>query len=559
MHKVFRSILFSMWYLLFANTTFAYTHADTLRGSNGAGRSWWDVTHYTLNVGFDIESRIIFGSVDMRFDVTGMPHDSMQIDLQQPMVLDSVKLDGKVLEAVNDSNVWWVKQPFHELAKGTTKEIHLYYHGAPRVAVRPPWDGGFIWGKDSTGKPWIAVACQGIGASVWWPCKDAQWDEPDSGADIHIFAPNDLTVVSNGREYYPANGAYYVAVPPDDTNKFSIISEGHARFWKVQNPINNYDITFYIGDYVHWHDTLMGEKGPLDLDYYVLRYNQDKAIKQFEVVKPMLHRFEYWLGPYPFYEDGYKLVEAPYLGMEHQGAIAYGNDYKMGYRGRDLSGTGVGLLFDFIIVHESGHEWFGNSITAADIADNWIHEGITTYTETLFTECALGKDKGYKYIRGEMREVNNEKPIIGDYGVNSEGYGDMYNKGAAVMHMIRVLMNDDEKFRQMLRGMNKEFYHSTVTTKQVEDYINKFSGMDFRPLFNQYLRTAEIPLLEYYIKGTKFYYHFANVVTGFSLPMTISSGEYAQKITPAAEWKTVSWDQGYNVNFSKDFLINIKQ
>lgn len=549
-----------MWYLLIANTTFAYTHADTLRGSNGRGRSWWDVQHYTLSVLFDVGHKSIYGSVDIRFNVTQTPHDSMQIDLQTPMVLDSAILDKKVLPIVQDSNVWWIKYPFHELAKESSKEIHLFYHGSPRVAKRPPWDGGFIWGKDSTGKPWISVACQGMGASLWWPCKDVQWDEPEQGADINIYAPKDLQVVSNGRQYYQENnGRYFNVSPPNEKGEALINGEGHGSYFKVQNPINNYDITFYMGDYVHWHDTLMGEKGALDLDYYVLRQNEEKARKQFEVVKPMLHCFEYWMGPYPFYEDGYKLVEAPYLGMEHQSAVAYGNEYKMGYKGRDLSNTGVGLLFDFIIVHESGHEWFGNNITAKDIADNWIHEGITTYAETLFMECAFGKEKALQYIRQQMHDLNNERPVIGDYGVNADGYGDMYNKGAGMMHMIRVMMNNDEKFRQMLRGLNRDFYHQTVTTQQVEAYINTFSGMNFTPLFDQYLRKAQIPELEYYIKGTKFYYRFSNVDPGFSLPMMVSAGEYSSKIEPSADWKHISWDQGYEVNFSKDFLINVKR
>ena len=560
MSKSFYSVLITMWYLLIANTTFAYTHADTLRGSNGNGRNWWDVQYYWLTVSFAMEQKEIAGIVRIDFDVTQTPHDSMQIDLQYPMVLDSAILDGKPLQLAQDSNVWWLIHSFHDLAKGTRKELNLYYHGSPVIAKRPPWDGGFVWAKDANGKPWVSVACQGLGASVWWPCKDAQWDEPEYGADIAIYAPADLRVVSNGRQIYQdKNGKTFMVPPSNGTNEPEVMDKNNGRFWKVLNPINNYNITFYIGDYVHWSDTLMGEKGQLDLDYYALRQNEDKAHKQFEVVKPMLHCFEYWMGPYPFYEDGYKLVEAPYLGMEHQSAVAYGNEYKMGYRGKDLSNTGVGLLFDFIIVHESGHEWFGNNITAKDIADNWIHEGITTYTETLFTECALGKEKAFQYIRGQMREINNERPIIGDYGVNAEGYGDMYNKGAAVMHMIRMLMNDDEKFRQILRGLNKDFYHQTVTTQQVEKYINGHSGMNFTPLFNQYLRTELIPTLEYYMSGTKFYYRFTNVVSGFTLPLTMSSGEYAQKIDPTDEWKHVSWNQGYNMTFSKDFLINVKQ
>jgi len=553
-------IMILVWYLLMANTTFAYTHADTLRGSNGNGRNWWDVQHYRLSVLFHVEDKSIAGAVEILFDVTQTPHDSMQVDLQYPMVLDSAVLGGKMLEIVHDSNVWWLRHPFHELQKGSSNKIHLYYHGSPVIAKRPPWDGGFIWTKDDNGKPWIAVACQGLGASVWWPCKDAQWDEPEQGADINLFAPRDLQVISNGRQYYQDKDARYSNVSLNDKGEMQFGEEGYGRFFKVQNPINNYDITFYIGDYSHWSDTLVGEKGKLDLDYYVLRQNEEKAYKQFTVVKQMLHAFEYWMGPYPFYEDGYKLVDAPYLGMEHQSAIAYGNEYKMGYRGKDLSNTGVGLLFDFIIVHESGHEWFGNSITAKDIADNWIHEGLTTYTETLFTEYAFGKEKGYTYIRGQMKDEDNDKPVIGDYGVNKEGSGDMYNKGAALIHMIRVLMNDDEKFRQMLRGLNKDFYHKFVTTQEVEAYINKFSGMDFTALFNQYLRSTMIPTLEYYIKDTKLYYHFANVVPGFKLPLMLSAGDYSVKIEPTADWKHTTWDQGFNVNFSKDdYLINIKQ
>jgi aminopeptidase N len=328
--------------------------------------------------------------------------------------------------------------------------------------------------------------------------------------------------------------------------------------WEVKNPINSYDVTFYIGDYVHWHDTLMGEKGQLDLDFYALRYNEEKARKQFAVVKEMIHCFEYWMGPYPFYEDGYKLVEAPYLGMEHQSAIAYGNQYRMGYMGFDRSMTGFGNTFDYIIVHESGHEWFGNSITAKDEADNWIHEGITTYSESLFAECHLGKEKALKYCIGAWRNIENDHPVQANYGVNEEGPGDIYEKGAAMMHMIRMLTNDDEKFRLMLRGLSSEYYHKTVTTAEVEGYIAAHTGLDLKAFFNQYLRTATLPEIEYSIKDGQLNYRFDNAVEGFTIPVKVNGGESAAVIKPTAQWQHIKWDGGYNIKFQKDVLIKVK-
>jgi aminopeptidase N len=540
-----------MWYLLSANTTFAYTHADSLRGSNGPGRKWWDVTRYDLQVAIDTNSHTISGTNQISFRVTDVPHDSMQIDLQEPMILDSVVLaitDGVAasvnLPLAHEGNVWWVTYPFHKLEIKHDYAVMAYYHGAPRKAVNPPWDGGFSWTHDKEGKAWVAVSCQGLGASVWWPCKDAQWDEPDQGMAMRFFMPG-MQVISNGRQLDVSASA----------PRGSVGLSG----WEVKNPINNYDVTFYAGDYVHWHDTLIGEKGKLDLDFYALRYNEEKAKEQFAVVKQMIHCFEYWMGPYPFYEDGYKLVEAPYLGMEHQSAVAYGNNYKMGYMGFDRTFTGVGMNFDYIIVHESGHEWFGNSITAKDMADNWIHEGITTFSESLFAECLLGKEKAYKYARGEWMNIRNDKPVIGDYCVNEEGSGDMYDKGAAMMHMIRVMTNDDEKFRMMLRGLSKEFYHQTVTTKQVEDYIATHTGLDLTAFFNQYLRSKDEPQLEYSIKGGQLNYKFNNVVAGFSLPLTVTAGNVTKDIRPTGEWQHIAWDQAGDVKFSNDFLIKVKK
>lgn len=543
--------LTTLWYLLLANTTFAYTRQDSLRGSNGPGRNWWDVERYELQVAFDTADKSIQGKNKMTFTVTGSSSDIMQIDLQDSLTLDEAKLYIKrtgelipnqytTISSTKEGNVWWLRYPFSELNRDSAYTLELSYHGKPRIAKLPPWDGGFIWTKDSTGNPWISVACQGLGASAWWPCKDYQGDEPDSGMLVSYAVPIGVKAIGNGK---------LIA-------QWRHQSGQDVYTWEIRNPINTYDVSFYIGNYTNWADTIKGEKRILGLDFNSLSYNEEKARKHFAVAKEMLHCFEYWMGPYPFYEDGYKLVEAPFLGMEHQSAVAYGNEYKMGYRGHDRSNTGVGLLFDFIIVHESGHEWFGNNITAKDIADNWIHEGFTTYTEALFAECAFGKEKAFAYTRGEWKNIRNDKPVIGTYGVQDDGSGDKYDKGSAVVHMIRMMMNNDEKFRQLLRGLNKDFYHKTVTEQEFEEYIIKFTGINLKPLFNQYLRTADIPVVEWYIRKKHLNFRFTKTVKDFTLPLEVSGGRRKETIHPTTEWQSISWKKGgYNVSFSEDFLI----
>jgi aminopeptidase N len=556
--------LFLMWYLLPANTTFAYTRADTLRGSNGPGRSWWDVQHYGLSTELHWKDRSVSGRIQIDFLVTGIPGDSMQIDLQDSLEIAAafimqndtcVPLLNQAV-AVKDGNVWWIKFPFRHFDIGHEYSLEIFYKGKPREAKNPPWDGGFIWTKDASGMPWISVACQGLGASSWFPCKDIQSDEPDSGMSISLWLPFyymdtdiDLVNISNGRlvDTTRVNDDLYL----DENN-------GLDWHWKVSNPINTYDASFYIGDYVHWQDTIMGEKGELTLDFYALRQNEKQARTHFEVTKHMLHCFEYWLGPYPFYEDGYKLVEAPFLGMEHQSAIAYGNKYQMGYLGKDRSNTGVGLNFDFIIIHESGHEWFGNSITAADIADNWIHEGFTTYTETLFAESLMGKEKAFEYVKGQRLNIKNDKPLIGPYGVNKEGSGDIYDKGATLVHTIRLLMNDDEKFRQMLRTMNERYYHKMVSTAEIEEFLCDYSGIDLLAIFNQYLRTTKVPELTYYIKKGRLYYKFNKAIPGFTLPIEAWEGNNKALINPNSEWQSIKWKGGFDLSFSDDFYFKIK-
>lgn len=533
-----------LWYLLSANTTVAYSKQDSLMGGNGSGRNWWDVKEYYLYVAFDTTNKSISGMNIATIRLADMTGDSLQIDLQKPMVLDSAIYDKQHLNIAREGDVYWLVTDFDSWDANAEHKISLYYHGTPPEAKQPPWQGGFIWTQDSTGAPWIAVACQGLGASSWWPCKDYQGDEPDNGMTLNFYIDYGLITIGNGQFVDRQENAD---------------SSASLWVWRVKNPINTYNATFYIGNYAGWPDTMMGEKGKLDIGFFPLKHHEKQAREHFKVTKEMIRCFEYWMGPYPFYEDGYKLVEAPYLGMEHQSAVAYGNKYKMGYKGTDRSGTGVGLGFDFIIVHESGHEWFGNNITAKDVADNWLHEGFTTYTEVLFVECSQSKEKAFEYARGIWKNILNNRPVIGDYGVRDEGSPDKYDKGAAVVHMIRVMMNDDENFRKLLRNLNKDFYHKTVTSLQVEQYIMDMTGMQLNPFFNQYLRTKNIPQLEWYIKKKELYYRFTDVVDDFSLPLTVSGGKRTENISVTNEWQKLNWKKGgYNVKFSKDFLIKVK-
>jgi len=526
-----------------------FTHADTLRGSITPERDWWDVIQYDLHITPNIQQHTITGFNTITFLVTA-PGQTMQIDLQQPLIVDSVVGIHKKYKYKQAGNVCWVYTNGWSVRAASIQQITIYYHGKPQEAIRPPWDGGMIWRKDTNGNPWVGVACQGLGASVWWPCKDHQSDEPDSMA-IHVTIPNNLVDVSNGR----------LRSVQDNHNGTKTWN------WFVNNPINNYDATINIGKYVHWHDIYNGEKGPLDLDFWVLDYNIDKAKKQFTQVKPMLKCFEYWFGAYPFYEDGYKLVEASYLGMEHQGAIAYGNKFMNGYLGNDLSNTGWGLLWDFIIIHESGHEWFGNNITTKDIADMWVHEGFTQYSEVLFTEYLSGRKAADAYVQGLRANINNDKPIIAHYGVNEEGSGDMYSKGANLVHMIRTIINNDTLFRSILRGLNKTFYHQTVTTQQIEEYINQQSHYNFTPLFNQYLRTTQIPTLEYSIlkKTTDNYirYRWTNCVKNFNLQLGGKwDGTHYTLLSATTQWQEMNVGKltiDMAAVYDKNFYIQCRQ
>ena len=497
----------------------SYTYQDTLRGSLGKERTWWDVTHYAVSVDPDFDKKYISGKVDIQFKVIGNG-DLMQIDLQAPMQLDKAMLGNRELKYTRNGNVFFV-QVDKNLPIGSDQQLSLVYSGNVQVAVRPPWDGGWIFSKDKLGRPWMSVACQNLGASVWFPCKDHQGDEPDNGATLKINAPDSLVAVGNGR------------LKSKQSAKL-----GYTTWeWEVKNPINNYNIIPYIGKYVSFAETYPGEKGKLDCDYWVLDYNVDKAKKQFQQVPQMLKAFEHWFGPYPFYEDGFKLVESPHLGMEHQSAVAYGNGYQNGYRGRDLSGSGWGLKWDFIIIHESGHEWFGNNITTNEVADMWVHEGFTNYSETIFTNYHYGKEAGDAYVQGTRKLIENASPIIGKYGVNEEGSGDMYYKGGNLVHYVRQLFDDDEKFRAALREMNKRFYHKITTSAEVEKFWSEQVGRDLAPLFDQYLRDVKVPTFEILKQGNKIKYRWSDCQANFNAPIRIFVDGNATWFYPTNSWK----------------------
>ena len=514
-----------------------FTHQDTLRGSITKEREWWDLKFYHLDIKVNPDEKTITGSNTIRYTVL-KKYNKMQVDLQEPMQIYKVTQNGKELKFERDGNVFFV-QLIENQKIGETKEVVVSFGGEPKEAVNPPWDGGITWKKDRNGKDFIASSCQGLGASVWWPCKDHMYDEVEN-MQISVNVPGNLTDVSNGR-------LKSVKKEKNGTKTFN---------WYVSNPINNYGVNINIGDYVNFSEKYKGEKGDLDCSYYVLRDNLALAKEQFKDVPKMLKAFENWFGPYPFYEDSYKLVEVPYLGMEHQSSVTYGNQYQNGYLGHDLSGTGWGLKFDFIIIHESGHEWFANNITYKDIADMWIHESFTNYSESLFLEYYYGKDAGAEYVIGCRKNIENDIPIIGHYDVNNEGSGDMYPKGANMLHMIRQIINDDAKWKSILRGLNSTFYHQTVTSKQIEDYINNQSGINFNRVFAQYLTTTKIPVLEYIFKDGSFGYHWSNCVAKFDMPVKVKLNGIDIWLKPTTEWKSekTTSDQK-TIEISKDFYV----
>lgn len=516
----YRGVLYLLLFIM-CNVSIAqnFSRQDTLRGSITPERAWWDLQHYALSVEVFPNEKSIKGVNTISYTVL-KPNNVMQIDLQKPMTIEKITQNGKELSFTSEGSAYFIQ--LKEKQKiGKKNSLTIHFSGTPRVARNPPWDGGFTWQKDSNGNHFIANSNQGIGSSIWWPNKDHPADEPDTGVDLAITIPSNLVAVGNGR-------------------LISSEENGNTKtwHWRVVNPINNYGINVNIGDYVNFSEKYKGEKGELDLDYWVLRENEIKAKEQFKQVPMMMKAFEHWFGPYPFYKDSFKLVEVPYLGMEHQSSVTYGNRYGNGYLGRDLSQSGWGLKFDFIIIHEAGHEWFANNITNKDVADMWLHEGFTAYSENLYLDYHFGKQASREYVIGTRQLIQNDIPVIGKYNVNNEGGIDMYYKGANILHTLRQLLEDDEKWRSILRGLNKDFYHQTVTSQQVEEYISEKSGIDLTEFWQQYLHTTMIPKVEYKIVENQLSFRYTNIIEKFDMPVIMIVNGKEEWIFPTSEWKT---------------------
>ena len=516
---------------------YEFTKQDTLRGSITPERAWWDLTYYHLDIAVDLDNKFIKGSNTIEYKVLE-PNKKLQVDLQSPLKITKVEQNGKELTFSSEGSAHFINL-IDKQRKGKINSVKVYYEGNPKEAVRAPWDGGLSWTRDSNGKHFAATSCQGIGASIWWPNKDHMYDEVDSML-ISVNVPKGLMNISNGR-----------------LTKIEEFEDTNTYHWYVSNPINNYGVNINIGDYVEFSEVYEGEKGKLDMIYYVLRDNIERAKTQFKDAVKMMDAFEYWFGPYPFYEDSFKIVEVPYLGMEHQSSITYGNKYMKGYLGRDLSRTGWGLKFDYIIIHEAGHEWFANNITYKDIADMWIHESFTTYSENLFLDYHYGKEASSEYVIGTRAGISNSAPMIGPYGVNQRG-SDIYSKGANVLHTIRQIANSDEKWRMILRGLNKDFYHQTVETKQIENYISDKMGYDLSTFFDQYLRTTNIPVLEYKLNDGLLEYKWTNVVDGFKMPVEVFVGDEKIRLNPTQETKSIDV-KSEKIRLDKNYYVNINK
>ena len=526
-------IFFSIISMNSYSQQYNFTKQDTLRGSITPERAWWDLVYYHLDISVKPDEKFIEGSNTITYNVLNSS-DRLQVDLQSPLKITKVEQNGNLLDFESQGNAHFIKL-LDKQKKGTIQSVKVYYEGYPKEAVRAPWDGGLSWKRDSNGKHFVATSCQGIGASIWWPNKDHMYDEVDSML-ISVNVPKDLVNVSNGR-----------------LKKIDEFEDSKTYHWYVSNPINNYGVNINIGDYLSFAEVYNGEKGPLDMVYYVLRDNIERARTHFKDAPKMMDAFEYWFGPYPFYEDSFKIVEVPYLGMEHQSSITYGNKYMKGYLGRDLSRTGWGLKFDYIIIHEAGHEWFANNITYKDIADMWVHESFTTYSENLFLDYHYGNEAASDYVIGTRDGISNSSPMIGPYGVNKRG-SDLYTKGANLLHTLRQIAKDDEIWRMILRGLNSEFYHQTVDTKQIEEFISSKIGFDLTTFFDQYLRDIRIPNLEYSISDGLLTYRWVDVIDNFTMPLEIEVLGENIWIYPTTKKKSIEINSD-RIKIDRDYYV----
>ena len=542
---IFLSLIFS-----FSAVSQEFTYSDSLRGNLSEFRSCYDVFYYDLNVTVDDHQKKLINSSNTIHAIAISSFQKIQIDLFESLKIHSIEFEEKILEFERIHNAVFVNFP-RVINVNEKINFKVIYSGKPRVAVNPPWDGGFSWEKDKNGNSWIGVSCQGLGASSWWPCKDHQSDEPDS-MNITSTVRYPLQVISNGKK-------------KSDKTFFSekLQSKANKSSWFVSYPINNYNVTLCVGDYKYFNDFHVNNYDTLELDYYVLKYNYNKAKDHFRQVKPMLECFEKYFGPYPFYKDGYTLIETPYLGMEHQSAIAYGNNYLPGYNGNRQFISG--LDFDYIIIHETGHEWWGNSITTNDIADMWIHEGFCTYSEVLYVECIYGYDVMLDYVNNQKRSVRNDKPIIGPYNVNKKGSNDMYQKGSLMLHTLRSLIDNDSLWFSIIKGISEEFKYQIVDGAEIINYINEKVDLDLFYFFQQYLYKSEIPTFEYKIqkngRGYTLLYRW-NAIDDFNMNIRVNIGQKDIWLLPESEWKECELGNTDIKSFSvRDdlFYVNVKK
>jgi len=542
---IFLSLIFS-----FSALSQEFTYSDSLRGNLSEFRSCYDVFYYDLDVTVDDHQQKIINSYNNIHIKALSNFQTIQIDLFENLKIYSIQFEHKKLEFQRIHNAVFINFP-RIINENEKISFKVLYSGIPGVAVNPPWDGGFSWEKDNNGNSWVGVSCQGLGASSWWPCKDHQSDEPDS-MKITSTVRYPLQVISNGKK-------------KSDKTFFSteLQSKANKSSWYVSYPINNYNVTLCIGDYKYFNDIHINNFDTLELDYYVLKYNYNKARDHFQQVNPMLECFEKYFGPYPFYKDGYTLIETPYLGMEHQSAIAYGNNYLPGYNGNKQ--FIAGLDFDYIIVHETGHEWWGNSITTNDIADMWIHEGFCTYSEVLYVECIYGYDIMLKYVNNQKRSVRNDKPIIGPYNVNKKGSNDMYQKGSLMLHTLRNLIDNDSLWFSIIKGISEEFKYKIVDGIEIINYINEKVDLDLYYFFKQYLNNADIPIFEYKIqkkgRGSTLLYRW-NAINDFNMNIKVNIGQKDFWLSPDSEWKEYGLGNADIKSFNvRDdlFYVNVKK
>ena len=502
-----------------------FSRKDSLRGNLTSLRTCYDVIFYDLFLNVDENSKSLVGSSNSIHFQAKENFNKIQIDLAQNMQINKIEFLNEDLIFERDFDAVYIYFP-KQIKKNEFHKIKVYYEGQPKKAKNPPWDGGFSWKQDKNNNPWISVSCQGTGASTWWPCKDHQSDEPDS-MQITGVVRSSLQFISNGnlrnqKEYF------------SEVLNSNVIES----CWFVSYPINNYNVTLYIGDYIHFSDIYVKNKDTLMLDYYVLKNNLAKAKNHFKQVKPMLRCFENYFGKYPYWNDGYALVEAPYLGMEHQSAIAYGNNYLAGYRG-NISYIDS-LNFDFIILHETGHEWWGNSITTNDIADMWVHEGFCTYSEVLYVECMYGYDKMLSYVNNQKKNVKNDRPIIGKYNLNFKGSSDMYSKGSLMLHTLRNVINKDSSWFKLIKDISIDFKDKNIDGVEIIKYINDRTELDLTKFFKQYLYHRQIPTLEYKLQKHGAHYTLLykwKAIDGFNMPVKINYGTKDKILSPTSIWQ----------------------